>query len=166
MSSVAGKFLVARPMLNEGFFANSVILMLQHNGEGALGLTLNRPAQAKDLPFPIFVGGPCKMDGLLMIHGMKDWLKPDDETVPEICPGVFLGTAEQFEKATNAEETEAGKFRIFTGYAGWGPGQLESEMQQDAWIVMPANGELIFDTPTDDLWGRLAPRRLPTPSMN
>ncbi|MBI1832999.1 MAG: YqgE/AlgH family protein [Planctomycetes bacterium] len=166
MSSLSGKFLVARPVLLEGFFARSVILMLQHSAEGALGLTLNRPAQTKDLPFSIFVGGPCKMDGLLMIHGNQAWLKPEDDAVPEICPGVFLGTSEQFEKATSADDGADGKFRIFTGYAGWGPGQLEAEMQQDAWIVLPASGAVIFETPSEELWERLAPPRLPMPSMN
>ena len=73
MSSLAGKFLIARPSMVDSFFGRSVILLLQHSQEGAFGLVLNRPAQAKDLPFPIYVGGPCKMDGLLMIHGLEEW---------------------------------------------------------------------------------------------
>jgi putative transcriptional regulator len=166
MSSLAGKFLIARPAMVDAFFGRSVILMLQHGTEGAFGLVLNRPAQAKELPFPIFVGGPCKMDGLLMIHGMEEWLKPDVDATMEVCPGAFLGTSEQFEKATEADEATSAKFRVFTGYAGWGPKQLEAEMLQDAWIVLPANGELIFGTPVQELWERLAPPTLPEPSLN
>jgi putative transcriptional regulator len=166
MSTLAGKFLIARSALRDAFFGRSVILMLQHGPEGAFGLVLNRPAQAKELPFPIFVGGPCKMDGLLMIHGRNDWLDPDDDTALEVCPGVFLGTSDQFEKATEAGETTSEKFRVFTGYAGWGPQQLEMEMQDDAWIVLPANGAVIFETPAQELWERLAPPTLPEPSMN
>lgn len=164
MSTLAGKFLIARPALTDGFFSRSVILMLQHGDEGAFGLVLNRPAQAKELPFPIYVGGPCKMDGLLMIHGVEEWLDPTSEGQPQVCPGVFLGTAEQFEKATEADDTD--KFRVFTGYAGWAPKQLEAEMSQDSWIVLPASGELIFGTPVHELWQRLAPRMMPQPSMN
>lgn len=166
MSPLIGKFLIARPAMLDPFFGRSVILMLQHGDDGAFGLVLNRPAQAKELPFPIYVGGPCKMDGLLMIHGVKDWLAPDEEGTPEVCPGVFLGTSEHFEKATEAEEGEDGRFRVFTGYAGWAPKQLEAEMQQDAWIVLPATGSIIFDTPVQELWERLAPPTLPEPSMN
>ena len=84
----------------------------------------------------------------------------------EVCPGVFLGTKEQFEKATETEENEDKRFRVFTGYSGWGPEQLESEMQQGAWIVLPAHGDVIFDTPPQNLWEKLAPPTLPQPSLN
>src|ERR1051325_2384833 len=114
MSSLAGNLLVARPVLRDSFFGRSVVLLLQHGPEGAFGLVLNRPAQAKELPFPIFVGGPCKMEGLLMLHGRDDWAEEEDEKVLEVCRGVFLGTAEQFEKVSTEEQTEE-KFRIFTG---------------------------------------------------
>jgi putative transcriptional regulator len=166
VSSLAGKFLIARPAMVDPFFGRSVILMLQHGAEGAFGLVLNRPAPAKELPFPIFVGGPCKMDGLLMIHGMEEWMEPSDDGLMEVCPGVFLGTSEHFERATEGGEAAEAKFRVFSGYAGWGPKQLESEMLQDAWIVLPASGELIFGTPVQELWERLAPPTLPQPSLN
>src|SRR6266404_580920 len=104
MSPLIGKFLIARPAMLDPFFGRSVILMLQHGPDGAFGLVLNRPAQAKELPFPIFVGGPCKMDGLLMIHGREEWLEPEDDATMEVCPGVFLGTSDQFEKATESED--------------------------------------------------------------
>ena len=166
MSSLAGNLLVARAALLDGFFGRSVILVLQHSEDGALGLVLNRPAQAKELPFPVFLGGPCKMDGLLMIHGRKDWLPEDGDGNLEVCPGVYLGTAEQFEKATEEGETSSDQFRVFAGYAGWGPSQLEAEMLQDAWIVLPGSGTIIFETPVQELWETLAPPTLPQPSMN
>ena len=166
MSNVAGSFLIARSSLRDGFFGRAVILMLQHGSEGAFGLVLNRPAQAEELPFPLYVGGPCKMDGLLMIHGCEDWLDAEDDAKTEVCPGVFLGSPSQFEKATEAEDGDCRRFRVFSGYAGWGPEQLESEMQEGAWIVLPANGSIIFDTPVEDLWSKLAPPTLPEPSLN
>lgn len=167
MSSLAGRFLIARPILDDAFFGRSVILLLQHGEEGAFGLVLTHPAQAEELPFPVYVGGPCKMDGLLMIHGMEEWAKQDDaDAVPEVCPGVYLGTAEQFELATELDEPASGRFRVFTGYAGWGPQQLEAEMLEDSWIVLPATGTVLFDTPVQELWERLAPPTLPEPSLN
>lgn len=166
MSTLVGKLLIARAAMVDPFFGRSVILMLDHSDSGALGVVLNRPAQAEELPFPIYVGGPCKLDGLLMIHGMEGWLDSSDEANRQVCPGVFLGTPEQFEKATEADEETTGQFRVFTGYAGWGPKQLEAEMSQDAWIVLPASGELIFGTPVNELWEKLAPPTMPEPSMN
>ena len=79
MSSLAGAFLVARAPLRDSFFSRSVILLLKHNDEEAFGLVLNRPHEAAELPFPIFIGGPCKLDGLLMIHGRPEWLSADAE---------------------------------------------------------------------------------------
>ena len=165
MSSLAGTFLVARRSLSRGFFARTVILLLRHDEDGALGLVLNRPAAIDKLPFPVFIGGPCKMDGLVMIHGRSDWLDASDENA-EICPGVYVGAAEQFQKAAEADETEDMRFRVFAGYAGWGAMQLEGEMDEGAWIVRPAYGEIIFGTPVQELWERLAPRTLPEPSLN
>jgi putative transcriptional regulator len=166
MSSIAGQLLLARPTLRDGFFGRTVILMLQHGDEGAFGLVLNRPAQAENLPFPVFVGGPCKMDGLLMIHGREEWLEAEEDPKMQVCPGVYLGTAEHFEKAAESNDTTSEKFRVFVGYAGWGPTQLEAEMQDGSWIVLPATGDVIFDTPAQELWERLAPPTLPKPSMN
>ncbi len=164
MSSLAGTFLVARAPLRDGFFARTVILLLEHDENKTLGVILNRLAETEGLPFPIFVGGPCKLEGLLMIHGRPDWVDHDDKM--EICPGVYLGTKEQFEMAAETEQAENERFRVFTGYAGWGPQQLESEMEEGAWIVLPANGDILFDTPVQDLWQRLAPSTIPKPSMN
>ena len=164
MANLAGKFLVARSSLRDPFFGRSVILLLQHGDEGAFGLALTRPAQAPDLPFPVFVGGPCKMDGLLMIHGRKDW--HDEDGPMEVCPGVYLGTEKQFEIARETDDADGGRFRVFANYSGWAPEQLEEEMNQGSWIVLPANGDVIFDTPPADLWERLAPPTLPQPSLN
>ncbi len=165
MSSLAGNFLVARSSLRDGFFGRSVVLLLQHGSDGAFGLVLNRPTKAKELSFPLFIGGPCQTDGLLMIHGRPDWIADEENKGMEVCPGVYLGTTEQFEKIDDANDP-AGRFRVFAGYAGWGPDQLESEMQQGAWIVLPAQGEMIFETPAQDLWEQLAPSTLHGPSVN
>ena len=177
MSSLAGNILVARPPLRDSFFGRTVILLLQHDqDDGAFGLVLNRPAEsmdlpfpadAKDLPFPVYVGGPCKLNGLLMIHGCSDWLKPEDAEInATVCPGVYLGTSELFEKVAEGDDIGSDRFRVFTGYSGWSPQQLESELHEGAWIVLPANGDVIFGTPVQELWESLAPTTLPKPSMN
>ncbi len=90
MASLAGYFLVARPALDDPNFRRSVILVLQHGPEGAFGLVINRPIASEKLPFPIYVGGPCELEGMLLLHGHSDWAQDEDG---QVCPGVFLGDA-------------------------------------------------------------------------
>jgi putative transcriptional regulator len=166
MSTLAGTFLVARSSLRDPFFGRSVVLLLEHGSEGAFGLVLNRPAEAPELPFPVFIGGPCQPQGLLMLHGHADWLTKADERPGEVCPGVFVGDADSFDRLGEIPEGAQWKFRVFTGYAGWGPQQLEGEMAQGAWIVLPASADRLFATPAEELWERLAPPAIREPSLN
>jgi putative transcriptional regulator len=170
--SHAGSFLVARPSLKDSNFARTVVLLLEHGPAGAFGVVVNRPATAEGLPFPVFWGGPCEAPGLILLHGHRDWLadadpEPEDESEKrEIAPGVYTGDAACLDKALAADKGEGLKFRVFHGYAGWGGGQLEGELSDGSWEVAPATGELLFGTPPEDLWDRLAPPRIPQPSVN
>jgi len=164
MKSLAGALLIARPVLKESFFQQTVILLLQHSEEGAFGVVLNRPAPVKDLPFPLFIGGPCKFQGLIMIHGHADWTDPEERQEP--CPGVFLGNAECISRISDVEEGQEYQFRVFTGYSGWGPDQLEREMTEGSWAVVRSTGDVIFGAPIEELWTRLIPPAIPEPSMN
>ncbi len=140
-----------------------MVLLLEHGPHGAFGLVLNRPAQADELPFPVYVGGPCQFtpQGLLMLHGHEDWVGEAADRPGEVCPGVFLGDAESFDRLGEMPDDANWKFRVFTGYSGWGPKQLESEMSEGAWIVLSANGERLFDTPVQEALG--TPRAADTP---
>jgi putative transcriptional regulator len=166
MSALAGAFLVARPALRDGFFSRTVVLLLQHGEEGAFGLVLTRPADASELPFPVFIGGPCQLQGLLMLHGETDWVDDAEEAPGEVLAGVYLGDAASFDRLAEMPAGVDWKFRVFAGYSGWGPKQLEAEMSQGAWIVLPASAEHLFETPADELWDRLAPSTIPEPSLN
>jgi putative transcriptional regulator len=115
----------------------------------------------------VFVGGPCDFEGLLMLHGHADWGKTDGELASgEVAPGIFLGDASCLERVSDASPDDALRFRVFRGYSGWAPKQLESELEADAWVVLSANGQLLFDTPIEDLWTRLVPKTIPQPSLN
>jgi putative transcriptional regulator len=166
MKSFAGSLLIARTILKDGFFAQTVILLLQHSEEGAFGVVLNRPAEVDDLPFPLFIGGPCKFQGLIMVHGHADWVSEEDRQ--EVCPGVFLGTAECVSRVSEADdaEKETYQFRVFSGYSGWGPDQLEREMSEGSWAVIKSKGQEIFGTPAEELWPTLVPPAIPQPSRN
>jgi len=163
MSSLAGSFLVARPVLQDPNFRQSVVLMLQHGSEGAFGLVVNRPAKTQGLPFPVFNGGPCKAQGLMMVHGHTEWPGGDAKGV---APGIFLGDAACLKMAADAKSVVALRYRVFMGYAGWGPGQLEGELSSGAWAVVPATGDALFGTDVEELWIGLTPPRIPTPSVN
>jgi putative AlgH/UPF0301 family transcriptional regulator len=71
--SLAGSFLIARPILKDPNFAETVVLVLNHDEDGALGLVVNRVAEEEALPFPVFGGGPCPAPGFFMIHGHAEW---------------------------------------------------------------------------------------------
>jgi putative transcriptional regulator len=167
MSSLAGKFLVARSLLQDPNFRQSVVLLLQHGAEGAFGLVVNRPAKTKGMPFPVFNGGPCTSEGLLMLHGHAEWAEQaDGQSRPQIAPGVFLGDAACLARINSQPDGDELKYRMFTGYAGWGPDQLESELAEGAWTVVSASGDVLFETPFEELWDRLSPPTIPQPSMN
>jgi putative transcriptional regulator len=166
MASFMGSFLVARPVLQDPNFRQSVVLLLQHSPQGAFGLVVNRPADAEGVPFPVYVGGPCKSQGLMMLHGHPEWLPGDSSPAKGVAPGIFLGDADCLKRATETQGEEEYRFRVFTGYSGWGPGQLEGELAANAWTLVPANGSLLFETPVADLWELVVPPKLPQPSVN
>ena len=166
MPSFAGSFLVARHSLNDPNFRQTVVLILQHGPDGAFGVVVNRRLPVKELPYEVFAGGPCESPGLLLLHGHPEWASAEGEAPNEVAPGIYLGGADAVARVGEPPEGETLRVRLFTGYSGWGAGQLEGEMTLGTWAVVPANGELLFDTPADELWDRLAPPRIPEPSAN
>lgn len=165
----AGSFLVARPTLKDPFFGKTVVLLLQHQAEGAFGLIINRPLPVEDLsstPLKLYLGGPCDADGLLLLHGHRDWLADPDHPGPtEVAPGIFLGDSSVAERITENPD-EPLRYRVFKNYSGWGPGQLESELASGVWAIVPANGELLFDTPVEAIWAAAMPSLIPPFSQN
>lgn len=167
MPYYSGSFLVARPILQDPNFAQAVVLLLRHSQEGAFGLVVNRPAQVQGLTFPVYGGGPCPAEGLMLLHGHENWLgNPAEREDREVAPGIFLGDSAGLKRATEAPPDDGLRFRVFTGYSGWGQGQLESELAAGAWTIVRATGETLFDVPVEEIWERLVPPRIPQPSLN
>ena len=98
MSNLTGYFPVARPVLNDPNFRQTVVLMLGHGDGGAYGVVVNRPVEGGGTPVPVFEGGPCPSPGLVMLHGQPEWVEgsTDLDELPkadlEVAPGVFLAT--------------------------------------------------------------------------
>lgn len=161
MASLQGHFLVAAPELSDPNFYRTVVFIVQHSDQGALGLVLNRPApvcmkelwekaEQGDCPRDdrVMIGGPCQ--GPLMV--LHDCYEQSDI---EPLPGVFYtGQSDHIIAVVNDVDRPA---RFFVGYAGWGEGQLENELQAGGWIVVPASSDDIFSE-HHDLWERLLKR--------
>jgi putative transcriptional regulator len=160
------KFLRGRLLLDSGqlggsFFQRTVVLVCQHNAEGAFGLVLNRALGktvgemiVADLPgplkeSPLYLGGPVQPGALSFLH--TDTFIPDAEVMPNLALGHSLD--DLLEVGESFSPTK--KVRLFAGYAGWSPGQLEHEMKRKSWLTFPASVELVFETPPDQLWQKI-----------
>lgn len=161
-----GKLLVATPRLADPNFFRTVVLMLAHGDQGALGIVLNRPTETPlSTPLPeweelasdpevVFVGGPVIGHTICLARVRSEISVPDDAYKP--LEGT-LGTVDlEADPALVAAWVE--QLRVFAGYAGWGPGQLEGEIEEGAWWVFEALPEDAFSNAPDDLW-RLVVRR-------
>ncbi len=159
MKSLSGQLLVATPRLPDGNFFRTVVLLIEHNTNGALGVVLNRLAnrtvedlwrEVSDVECicrrPLNLGGPVS-GPLMAVH-------TDSESAElEIMPGVFL--AAQKVHLDHLVQQQKYQCRIFLGHSGWGGGQLEEEIRQGAWLITPATLDYIFRT-EEDLWETVA----------
>ena len=163
MESTRGKLLIASPRLADPNFMRTVVLMIQHNDQGALGLVLNRPldltvrdACKETLPEPCNVdqilhqGGPCQ-GPLMVLHGNE--LSKDSD----VLPGVYFTTERA--KIESLLKHPGAQARYFVGYSGWAPGQLEAEMEVESWLVSPADSGMVFEAKSN-LWSKLMTRRM------
>ena len=162
-TSVQGHFLVASNHLRDPNFYRSVILMLEHNDQTAMGLVINRPSSiAVDAAItelgkqpigtdPIFAGGPVETSALFILHGCSDLAGNDEEVVP----GIYVtGSNDSFDALVTDGVTcqNSCKFRIYCGYAGWGPGQLEAEIGRGDWRSLPGESRIVFDEDPYTVW--------------
>lgn len=171
MASLAGSFLVARHTLTDPNFLRAVVLLLAHDEGGAYGVVVNRPVKVDEVPFPVFVGGPCESQGVILVHGHPGWINGSDSTKGHSAPmaiadGIFIGDAGCFKRATEGSPEELSRVRVFRNYSGWGSGQLEQELAEGSWEVSPARGDILFDTAVGELWLRLKRPVIPQPSLN
>ncbi len=154
---LTGRLLVALPALDDPNFARAVVFVIDHDEEGALGVVLNRAsdvpvADAVDafdalVPAPdvLFGGGPVEPDALVAI-GRSRRPAPGDMTIVE---GLQLVDLDE-DPRTLGDEIEA--VRVFAGYAGWSPGQLEQELWQGAWVAVDAQPGDVFTATPATLW--------------
>jgi len=158
VSSLRGKLILAGPMLKDPNFDRAVVLITEHTEEGAMGLVLNRPSEATigdavpDLTWvadpedTVYVGGPVAPNGVIVL---AEWTDPGQAVVlVEDDLGFVPGDADDPE----ALATAIRRARVYAGHAGWGPGQLENELAEEAWIVEAPRREELFSDDAEGLW--------------
>lgn len=153
-----GQLLLDSGQLRGSFFQRTVVLICQHDAQGAFGLVLNRAtgsnvgeAVVADLPerlkdCPLFLGGPVQRSALSFLH--------TDSFISEANVMANLALGHSLENLVEISESfsPTRKVKLFAGYAGWSAGQLEEEMRRNAWLTHPASIELVFDTEPAKLW--------------
>ena len=159
-----GTLLVAEPPLADPNFRRSVILLCEHTTEGSFGLVLNRPCPfrlsevaASPLPFDaaLALGGPVETDTLHYVHPYGDLV----EGALPVVDGVWWGGSfEGLVEGLGEGWLDAEQMRFFVGYSGWGAGQLDAEVDEGSWIVLPATEALVFAAGDDALWRRVLRR--------
>jgi putative transcriptional regulator len=159
--SLRGSLLIAGPQLLDPNFRRTVVLVADHGEEGAMGVILNRPSgmtvadAAPDLEpligpdAPIFAGGPVQPTSGVVLAEVAE---ADEAVFGDIVLVPGLG-----ELADVVDD--AGNIRVFAGYAGWGPGQLDGELERDDWIVEPAQPADVFSEEPEALWGAVLERK-------
>lgn len=157
MDSLRGQLLIAGPLLEDPNFRRSVVLIAEHGEGGAMGLILNRPSETAveeaapelgevaDPQGIIFEGGPVQPTAVVVL---AEFDAPAQAAAVVLEDIGFLSAGSDLADAAGVTR----RSRVFAGYAGWGPGQLESELERDDWIVTPARREEIFSDDPARLW--------------
>ena len=163
VESLRGQLLVAGPSLLDPNFHRTVVLVAEHNEEGAMGVVLNRESELEveeaapaltDLVPPgalVHAGGPVQPTAVMIVAEFEDTA----HAATIVVDGVgFVAADADFDTLGD----EVIRVRVFAGLAGWGPGQLETELERDDWIVEPATANDIF-APPDALWSSVLERK-------
>jgi putative transcriptional regulator len=152
--------LLSMPQLQDPNFARTVVLLCEYSPDGAFGLVLNRPTEmpassmVRLVPpviggntMPLWIGGPVEPE--------RGWLllseEPPAAEFKLIRDGLYLSTSLVLLREL-LEATAAPRARVLAGYAGWGPGQLDEELAQSAWLMADVDLDIVFDTPAEEMW--------------
>jgi putative transcriptional regulator len=155
-----GVFLYAAPGVDAGHFTESVVLLVRHEEEGSFGLIVNRRTRVplkealpplgdlKELDLALYFGGPVRPESMLVL--VRPVKPPPDAR--RVLPDVYFSTDMEIVKEAALRPDASSRLRVYAGYAGWGPGQLASELRQGAWVVAPGRASAVFSDAPEALW--------------
>jgi putative transcriptional regulator len=159
-TELAPGLLLAMPQLQDPHFSRAVVLMVEHNDEGSMGLVINQPSEVtaiellEHLQMPwrgspderVFAGGPVRPNTGWVLHQPM----ADSSNTITVAPGISLtNSPDLLRSIANAPPRW---FRLLLGYAGWGPGQLAEEMAEGSWLHAAVSADLVFRTPPNIIW--------------
>jgi putative transcriptional regulator len=162
METLRGRLLVSNGSLFDPNFRHTVVLIVEHGDDGALGLVLNRPAPSTvsesvpelaelvEAAENIYIGGPVQPEAAVILAEF------DPTSVPDELLLANIGLVGEFDLEDTTGITRA---RVFGGYSGWGPGQLEDELERNDWFVEPAQAEDVFTSDPAHLWHQVLERK-------
>jgi putative transcriptional regulator len=165
MESARGQLLIAGPALLDPNFWRTVVLIVEHSEDGALGVVLNRPSETTvlgaaaqleelvDPADPVFIGGPVQPSSVIVVAEFED---PSDAALVAFEDIGVLAAGSSPEDMAAPRVRRA---RAFVGHAGWGPGQLDGELERGDWIVETARREDAFAEEPDELWRAVLTRK-------
>jgi len=174
-----GYFLISEFDLMDPNFYRSVILMIAHDDEGAFGLVVNRPSSltlgeviegVEETPaakIPVFIGGPVQQNALFVLHMSQSREEGAAPGVKKPLDGVTFepATRSLIEYLTGEwaalPEAERPVVRLYAGYSGWGPGQLEGELKRESWVVLKATEQVVFDRDPQATWAQALAKKGP-----
>ncbi|WP_109467678.1 YqgE/AlgH family protein [Albibacillus kandeliae] len=163
---LTGKLLISMPGMGDLRFEHSVVYLCNHDANGAMGLIVNKPASdvrisdlltqleitpkvAEDEDAPVYFGGPVEGARGFVLHSTESPASPQSLSVGEgFCMTATLDILEQIAAGTGPK-----KLLMMLGYAGWGPGQLESEIAMNGWLTAEADEHLVYDLEDEQKWG-------------
>ncbi|MDK9707830.1 MAG: YqgE/AlgH family protein [Desulforhopalus sp.] len=161
-NSLAGTFLVSTPQMPDPRFEEHVIYICAHNEDGAMGVAINQPNRAfslaevlrgANLPIPecelppVYIGGPVDLESAFILYLSEYSAEHRLDVSETVSLTRETKVLEDIAKGRGPE-----KFLFLLGYTGWGPGQLERELMENGWLSVPANDEIIFNSPDEFKW--------------
>ena len=162
IDSLTGSFLISTPKMPDPRFEEQVIYICAHSHEGAMGVAINKPnsmfsfaeilrgagmpVPAGGLP-PVYIGGPVELESAFILY--RSDYRTDFQL--EVSPTVSLSRETRVLEDI-ARQRGPEKYLFILGYAGWGPGQLEHELVENGWLMVPAEDHVIFDVPDEEKW--------------
>ncbi|MGD8208847.1 MAG: YqgE/AlgH family protein [Desulfobacterales bacterium] len=161
-----GKFLVAGRQLMDPNFRETVVLLIRYGTDGAIGLVINRPVKLKlSTVLPdikelertketLYLGGPVEPARVMLLVRSG---KPPEASMP-VFGDVYLSSSQKVLHNLIKKPVKEERFRIYAGYAGWAPKQLESELDRGHWHVLKADAETLFDKKSSEIWQELIQR--------
>ena len=166
-TDLTNHFLIAMPALQDPNFSQTVTYMCEHSSEGAMGIVVNRPMDltladvfeqmeitATDETAgqrPVFAGGPVNTERGFVLHSSTESWHSTLRITDRICITTSRDILEAMAEGKGPDET-----LVALGYAGWGSGQLESEIAQNSWLASPATSEILFRLPAAERWAAAA----------